>query len=356
MNDLSSTSGPTRQLPRFVPRNMSHHGAHSGYDQLFRHMGLVAASSRWGHAVAKIIPGFLAWRLWSMRPQATTAVGLRAELGAMPWVATGRGRICHFIYGEDTYFLTPLWQTRANRSIATFHYPPDRLAMRVNPGSIKSLHTVVIVGENQRAYFEQLLPPERIHLCLHAVDTGFFCPDPAPPASGGPLRLVCSGTIFRDFRVLLDVHRVLRAQGHDFVTDIVGANEEQRASVEPEPGFQIHRKISDEELRALYRAAAVGVLPLTDATANNALLELMACGRPVVVSDVGAVIDYTAGSAVHLVPEGDVQAMVMAVGALLSDASQRQCEGQANRNHAVATLAFEPIAARMRAIYATCAA
>ena len=94
----------------------------------------------------------------------------------------------------------------------------------------------------------------------------------------------------------------------------------------------------------------------SDLTANNALLELMACGRPVVVSDVGAVIDYTAGSAVHLVPEGDVQAMVMAVGALLGDASQRQREGQANRNHAVATLAFEPIAARMRAIYATCAA
>ena len=53
----------------------------------------------------------------------------------------------------------------------------------------------------------------------------------------------------------------------------------------------------------------------------------------------------------HLVPARDVDAMASAVVALLNDAPQRALEAAANRQHAVAQLGFEPVAARMQAIY-----
>jgi glycosyltransferase involved in cell wall biosynthesis len=345
---------------RFVPRRIGHHAAHSGYDRLFDYMGLDKACSAWGTGLADALPRALAWRLFALRPQAASAAGLRAELGAMPWMAGGSGRLCHFIYGEDTYFLTPLWKRGTNRCIATFHYPPQRLLTRINPGSVRSLDGVLIVGENQRATLEELLPADRIHYCPHAVDTDFFCPEEvegAPveePTTG--LRLVCAGSLFRDHATLVAVHQATRAAGFQVHTDVIGPDPEQMKVLADVPGIEVHRGISDEHLRSLYRGAAVGVLPLTDATANNALLELLACGRPVVVSAVGGLPNYVAGSAAILIQPGHVRAMADAVCALLADAAARRTHGLANRRHAVQQLAFEPVARRMRAIYATLAA
>ena len=343
--------------PLYVPRSMKQHGAHSGYDLLFRHMGLQPASSAWGTRLADAIPAGLAWRLWQLRPQATAAAGLRAELGAMPWLARGQGHTCHFIYGEDTYFLTPLWQRKGNRSMASFHYPPKRLALRVNPGSLRGLHAVIVLGDNQRPYFEQLLPADRIHYCPHAVDTEFFCPAPGPqPETTAAPRLLCAGTVYRDYASLREVHRLVRRAGFPVETDVVGINEEQAAQLGGEIGIHVHNGVSDEALRALYRGATVGVLPLIDSTANNALLEMLACGLPVVSTAVGAVAQYCVGSAVKLVEPGDPRKLADAVCELLADPVVRQEQGAANRRHACDTLALDVVAERMRAIYARCMA
>jgi glycosyltransferase involved in cell wall biosynthesis len=345
---------------RFVPRRIGHHAAHSGYDRLFHYMGLEAACSAWGTRLADAVPRALAWRLFALRPQPAAAAGLRAELGAMPWLMRGSGRLCHFIYGEDTYFFTPLWKRGSNRCIATFHYPPRRLLARINPGSVRSLDGALIVGENQRAALEELLPPERIHYCPHAVDTDFFCPEVQETAAAeepaAPLQLVCAGSLFRDHATLVAVHHGVRAAGFDVQTHVIGPDPEQLPLVTGVTGMAVHRGIDDEHLLALYRAAAVGVLPLFDATANNALLEVLACGRPLVVSKVGALSQYVAGSAVQLIEPGQTQAMIDAVCNLLADPDARRAQGQANRAHAVQHLGFEPVARRMREIYAALAA
>jgi glycosyltransferase involved in cell wall biosynthesis len=59
-----------------------------------------------------------------------------------------------------------------------------------------------------------------------------------------------------------------------------------------------HRGIDDDTLAELYRNADVLLLPLTDSTANNALLEGMASGLPLVATDLPAVRAY--------LPEGGI--------------------------------------------------
>ncbi|MBK7277550.1 MAG: glycosyltransferase family 4 protein [Betaproteobacteria bacterium] len=139
-------------------------------------------------------------------------------------------------------------------------------------------------------------------------------------------------------------------------TDVVGINEEQAAQLGGESGIHVHNGVSDEALRALYRGATVGVLPLIDSTANNALLEMLACGLPVVSTAVGAVAQYCVGSAVKLVEPGDPRKLADAVCELLADPVVRQEQGAANRRHACDTLALDVVAERMRAIYARCMA
>jgi glycosyltransferase involved in cell wall biosynthesis len=336
---------------RFVPRKIEHHGAHSGYDRLFEYLGLESARSPLGIRLHALIPHGLAWRLWQLRPQETQATGLEAELGAAPWIAFGNSRLCHFIYGEDTYLLTPLWKNSRNRCIATFHYPSDRLIERINPGPLRALDGAIIVGENQRDYFSRFLPAERIHFCPHPVDAEFFCPGPAvSPAR--PQRLICAGHLFRKYDDLLQVLRRIRAVGIEVDVHVVGPKKWlAEFALFKEFGVFLHSGVSDEALRDFYRSAAVGVMPMSDSTANNGLLEMMACGLPVVASRVGGVPEYTNGSAVRLVAKDDIDSMAQAICELLGDEGLRASEGARNRAHAVETLSMPAIAERMLTIY-----
>src|SRR5205807_10057497 len=89
--------------------------------------------------------------------------------------------------------------------------------------------------------------------------------------------------------------------------------------------------ISDHELRAAYQASHLALLPYEDATASNALLESMACGLPVVTSDVGGVPEYTGSDGAILCPPRDPEVMAQAAVRVLDDpayARERRVRGR----------------------------
>lgn len=336
---------------KYVPRHISHHGSHSGYDKLFEHLALSTARNEILAWCARHIPHAIAWRLWGLRPQPTSMIGLEAELAAALWIARGESRLCHFIYGEDTYFWSPLWKSGRNKCVATFHYPPNRLLERVNPGSIRALDAAVIVGNNQREALARFLPPERIYHCPHPVDLHFFCPAPQPVKTE-LARIVCVGSLFRNYSELRMIHDRLRATGVlKYELHVCGLSDAQATLLSSSENIVIHKNISDQQLLELYQSATLGLLPLTDATANNAVLEMMACGLPLVVSNVGAIDDYVRGSAVRFFASGDMDAAIEHVTELLQSQDLITQEGNSNRDHAEIYFGMPTAAAAMMTIY-----
>jgi glycosyltransferase involved in cell wall biosynthesis len=106
------------------------------------------------------------------------------------------------------------------------------------------------------------------------------------------------------------------------------------ADVEPRRGLRVHRLgPGDPELMELRRQADLLALPSGADAAPWAVLEAMACGTPILGSDVGGIPDLV-GDAGVLVPYGDRRALGDAARTLLADRPRLRALGAAARARA----------------------
>jgi glycosyltransferase involved in cell wall biosynthesis len=82
------------------------------------------------------------------------------------------------------------------------------------------------------------------------------------------------------------------------------------------PGVEPHTRVSDEKLRELYRSSDALFLPLAECAANNTLLEGMACGLPVIATDLPGLREYAGPAVARLVPRYDPAAAIEAIVSL----------------------------------------
>ena len=80
--------------------------------------------------------------------------------------------------------------------------------------------------------------------------------------------------------------------------------------------------ISEDDLILKYQTADSLLLPLLSTTANNSILESLACGTPVISTNVGGVIDYVTPSAGWLLPKGDFSSLAELVQHLIRNRNQ----------------------------------
>ncbi|MFS2076587.1 glycosyltransferase, partial [Curtobacterium sp. CT11-133] len=111
-------------------------------------------------------------------------------------------------------------------------------------------------------------------------------------------------------------------------------------------------QLGQHDMPAVYRSADVVVCAPWYEPFGIVPLEAMACGRPVVASSVGGLIDTVVEDATGLhVPPRDEHAVAQAVGALLDDPDRREAYGRAGRERADARYTWQKVAADSERVY-----
>jgi len=337
---------------------MKYHGTHSGYHQLCRYFGVEkfhSTDDHWSsHRLillrlgSRLIDAFL-WRTSGMPFYRRRR--FFAECHAIPKIMTRRREVFHFIYGENSYRYSGLVpRLRGSRIICTYHVPPDEFQRRVGlTNHVRRLDAIVVVASNQIEFFAQFIPRERIFLVPHGIDTEFFQPYGRERNADDNKNCLFVGNHLRDFRALREVIQNvnLRRPQTEFV---IVTWEQNFAYFEGVRNVVLASNLSDEDLLRYYQSSSLFLQPLENSTANNSVLESLACGLPVVVTDVGGIRDYVDETCAILVPPKNPELMAEEVISLLEDESRLQKMSDSSRKRAL-EFSWPKIAEKMEKVY-----
>jgi glycosyltransferase involved in cell wall biosynthesis len=110
--------------------------------------------------------------------------------------------------------------------------------------------------------------------------------------------------------------------------------------------------VPQDQLAPYYRSADVFALASEFDNSPNVVLEAMACGLPIVATDVGGVAGFVvAERGGSLVPRGDAAAMADSVARWLADPERRRAATAVNRQIVIERYSWRASAERLLAVY-----
>ncbi len=212
----------------------------------------------------------------------------------------------HFIWSEFASPSRAGWfRRKARKLVGTFHASARKLpeVIRENYRALGFYDGITLMSETQKPFFlERGYPEDRMRVFLHGVNTKYYCPVERPQIDPDrPLKGLLVGSTERDHAFMEEVLRALPARVLELT---VLTNAHQREMYyRNAPGAVFPGHVDDRALLEYYRQADLLIMPMHDCTANNAVLESMACGTPVMINDVGGVSEYV-DAAVNIVTDG----------------------------------------------------
>jgi glycosyltransferase involved in cell wall biosynthesis len=235
------------------------------------------------------------------------------------------------------------------RLVIALHQPPSWLRLHWRDfRALDQLKAVVCLSSEQAEFLKSVCFAPVIQL-LHGVAHDHFRPDSTGPHAAP--RLLFVGHWLRDFSTLLETMTLVWAELPEMELDCVvprhARNDDNLLRLAREDRVRWHDGISADALRDLYTNADLLFLPVIDATANNAVVEALACGLPVISTRVGGMPDYVTAATGELCEAADPASHAAAVLRWLRDTNRRRAASVAARAFAEQSLNWNKIASQL---------
>jgi glycosyltransferase involved in cell wall biosynthesis len=188
----------------------------------------------------------------------------------------------------------------------------------------------------------RVVPDRTVELVPNGVDLELFRPpETASRPEGAPVRLLFVGRLVRQkglVYLLQSLGRLDPAIRAGVELELVGSGPDEASLRALAAALGIAAQVrfagwvAREAIVAHYQQADVFVLPSLDEGMPNVVLEAIACGRPVVATDLPGNRELVhAGENGFLVPRADSPALTVALDRVIADATLRRRMGAAGR-------------------------
>lgn len=341
----------TRLRPlRVIVDQPAWYGARSGYyAQLPRALAALGHETQLtlpSRGIASRIAGKAWSTLWRLpkRRQTLTVDEIRFHAG---WLSRPSA-IAIILSLEEHLPALSYWRKAPRRLIGTVHFP--RVYWTDDQrDALRRLQSAVVLYRADLDFFSSFVGQDRVRFAYHGVDTDFFRPaDGATSGSGRPL-LLCVGQFGRDFAQLERVAPIILAKIPDAELHVLLAPHAEASRLLPalcrHPRVTVLTRITDTQLLDLYQRAMLMLMPMEAVAASNAVVEALACGVPIVSTDVGGMRDYGGGTLFPAVPRHDDGGIIDETMRLATRESERHAMSKRMRDFAVTHLRWGQAAA-----------
>jgi glycosyltransferase involved in cell wall biosynthesis len=231
--------------------------------------------------------------------------------------------------------------------VILFHFPPPnplaRLYLNVMHARAcrRSVRVITVSEASKRAIVETLhCDATKIAVTPNGIDEMFVAEGPAE--EGRYFLYVGNDKPHKNVPRLIEAVSQLR----NVKLMMVGAPFAQYRDV---PNVHALGFVTNEKLTALYRGAIALVMPSLEEGFGLPVAEAMACGTPVIASDIASLVEVTGGAALLVDPHSS-QSIAAAMQRLLDD--ERMREELSNRGRAqAAQFTWRRCAERTRDVY-----
>lgn len=318
----------------FIHHRSLHHATNSGYSRLvdfYKQSQTVLGKSDMPYKVAKTIASFA-----NQDAGLYNAASVFKELELFKELRASKSHknVVHYLNAErDIRYVVNRSKWFKNTFFCgSFHKPPSILeAYFKKDRYIKQLNGAIAVGRNQVDYIQNRFKIKNVVYIPHGVDTDFFTPK---IPLNKQLTLLFVGQHLRDFDAFNKAIPIISNQIPNLKIQVV-IHKAYFKLIKPRADMQIFSDLDDCALRVKYQEASLLFLPMLDSTACNSILEAMACGLPIITTDVGANRDYLSGSQAILAPANDNSYLIDATISLLENDQQLKEIAIKTRQHAL---------------------
>lgn len=199
--------------------------------------------------------------------------------------------IIHFFYGDYMFFSSPPANSRA-KFVSTIHLKISALSNhKIN--MLKQYDGVVCLSKSEEH--------ELVNMGINArfIPHGFnfpifnkFSPEKLN-INKEKINIFYSGTNYRDFETLKNILLYCEEKKYDYVFHVLGQTEGNKHSLKTFQNAVIYPRVNDDIYYSLLEECNYNFLPLTFATANNAMLESQALGITSIIPKIPGITDYS---------------------------------------------------------------
>ena len=263
----------------------------------------------------------------------------------------------HYLYPEHTYFKGKSLRRPDQKIIFSCHLPQavlEAVAPTLQPfvAGLKETDGIIVMSPQEIEFYSQRAPQAKVEFIPHGIDVHYFKPSAKTiKRADDILEVLTVGNMERDFACLAKVIRRSIEMAAPLRFTVVASEDNlkclaQMVGMDSKNSLRLLSRIDNNALLKLYHYSDLLFLPLRSATANNALLEALATGLPMLLPDLEACKAYARECSLYfpvgIIPENLVERMI----ALRDERERLEVVAKAGRSLAENELSWEMITSR----------